>query len=194
MSKISNSIPFETNTNFSPDSSDIPQYKIVIVGDGGVGKTAFKLQLGGYGFERKYVATLGVETIPININYIKNTNEKCEVRFNIWDTAGQEKFGGLRDGYYIKADLFLIFFDLTSSITLKNVDRWISDITFSHPEYKDKLIIIGNKSDLSGRILSKKEIIELLPPNIPYVEISVKLNQGMNEAVGNMLQKLKLLS
>ena len=92
----------------------------VLVGDGGTGKTTFvKRHLTGE-FEKKYVgknfacalchsqidiflliATLGVEVHPL----VFHTN-RGPIRFNVWDTAGQEKFGGLRDGYYIQGKLF----------------------------------------------------------------------------------------
>ena len=62
-----------------------------------MGKTTFvKRHLTGE-FEKKYVATLGVEVHPL----VFHTN-RGPIRFNVWDTAGQEKFGGLRDGYYIQ--------------------------------------------------------------------------------------------
>ncbi len=75
----------------------MPTFKLVLVGDGGIGKTTFvKRHITGE-FEKKYVATLGVEVHPI----VFHTN-RGPVRFNVWDTAGQEKFGGLRDGYYVQ--------------------------------------------------------------------------------------------
>ena len=85
-----------------PDSimaqtADMPTFKCVLLGDGGTGKTTFvKRHLTGE-FEKKYVATLGVEVHPL----VFHTNRGA-IRFNVWDTAGQEKFGGLRDGYYIQ--------------------------------------------------------------------------------------------
>ena len=48
----------------------------------------------------------------------------CHSRFNVWDTAGQEKFGGLRDGYYIQGQCAIIMFDVTSRVTYKNVPNW----------------------------------------------------------------------
>jgi GTP-binding nuclear protein Ran len=70
------------------------EYKVVLVGDGGVGKTTFvKRHLTGE-FEKKYIATLGVEVHPMEF-----CTSRGKVRFMVWDTAGQEKLSGLRDGY-----------------------------------------------------------------------------------------------
>lgn len=88
------------------------EFKVVLVGDGATGKTTFvKRHLSGE-FEKKYVATLGVEVRPLPF-----WTSKGLVKLNVWDTAGQEKFGGLRDGYYISANAAIVFFDLTSKIT-----------------------------------------------------------------------------
>jgi small GTP-binding protein len=63
----------------------MPEFKLILVGDGGVGKTTFvKRHLTGE-FEKKYVATLGVEVHPL----IFHTN-RGPIKFNVWDTAGQE--------------------------------------------------------------------------------------------------------
>ena len=81
----------------APAGDDIPTFKLVLVGDGGTGKTTFVKRHVSGEFEKKYVATLGVEVHPL----VFHTNRGA-IRFNVWDTAGQEKLGGLRDGYYIQ--------------------------------------------------------------------------------------------
>merc|ERR1712232_460041 len=86
-------------------NANIPTFKLILVGDGGTGKTTFvKRHLTGE-FEKKYVATLGVEVHPLVFHTNRGT-----IRFNVWDTAGQEKFGGLRDGYYIQGQCAIVLF------------------------------------------------------------------------------------
>jgi GTP-binding nuclear protein Ran len=71
-----------------------PQLKLVLVGDGGVGKTTFvKRHLTGE-FEKKYVATVGAE-----VRSLPFTTNLGRIIFNVWDTAGQEKYSKLRDAY-----------------------------------------------------------------------------------------------
>jgi GTP-binding nuclear protein Ran len=55
---------------------------------------------------------------------LTKTQNLGQIQFDVWDTAGQEKFGGLRDGYYINGQCGIIMFDVTSRITYKNVPNW----------------------------------------------------------------------
>ena len=68
-------------------------------------------------------ATMGVEVHPLDF-----TTNRGKLRFYCWDTAGQEKFGGLRDGYYIHGQCAIIMFDVTSRLTYKNVPTWHRDL------------------------------------------------------------------
>ena len=69
-------------------------FKCLLVGDGGVGKTTFVKRHKTGEFEKKYVATVGAEVIPMDF-----TTNRGKMIFSVWDTAGQEKYAGLRDGY-----------------------------------------------------------------------------------------------
>ena len=70
-----------------------------------------------------HAATMGVEVHPLDF-----TTNRGKLRFYCWDTAGQEKFGGLRDGYYIHGQCAIIMFDVTSRLTYKNVPTWHRDL------------------------------------------------------------------
>lgn len=130
----------------------MPTFKCVLVGDGGTGKTTFvKRHLTGE-FEKKYVATLGVEVHPL----IFHTN-RGPIRFNVWDTAGQEKFGGLRDGYYIQGQCAVIMFDVTSRVTYKNVPNWHRDLVRVCENIP--IVLCGNKVDIKDRKVKAKSIV-----------------------------------
>jgi GTP-binding nuclear protein Ran len=78
-----------------------------------------------------------------------------EIIFNVWDTAGQEKFGGLRDGYYIQGQCGIIMFDVTSKITYKNVPNWHRDLERVCENIP--IVLCGNKVDVKVRLSSKWE-------------------------------------
>lgn len=131
---------------------DIPTFKCVLVGDGGTGKTTFvKRHMTGE-FEKKYVATLGVEVHPL----VFHTNRGA-IRFNVWDTAGQEKFGGLRDGYYIQGQCAIVMFDVTSRVTYKNVPNWHRDLVRVCENIP--IVMCGNKVDIKDRKVKAKTIV-----------------------------------
>lgn len=132
--------------------ADILTFKCVLVGDGGTGKTTFvKRHLTGE-FEKKYVATLGVEVHPLIFHM-----NRGPIRFNVWDTAGQEKFGGLRDGYYIQGQCAVIMFDVTSRVTYKNVPNWHRDLVRVCENIP--IVLCGNKVDIKDRKVKAKSIV-----------------------------------
>ncbi|KAK2091700.1 hypothetical protein P7K49_030984, partial [Saguinus oedipus] len=71
------------------------------------------------------------------------------IKFNVWDTAGQEKFGGLRDGYYIQAQCATIMSDVTSRVTCKNVPNWHRDLVRVYENIP--IVLCGNKVDIKDR-------------------------------------------
>jgi len=86
-------------------------------------------------------ATVGAEvsTMDFSTNY-------GDFKFLVWDTAGQEKFGGLRDGYYVGAKIGFIFFALDSRTTYKNVPTWFRDLVRVCEDIV--AILIGTKADI----------------------------------------------
>lgn len=147
----------------------VPSFKLVLVGDGGVGKTTFVKRHKTGEFEKKYVATMGVEVSPLSF-----TTNLGPVIFNCWDTAGQEKFGGLRDGYYIGGQAAIIMFDVTYRVTYKSVPHWYKDLTRVCENIP--IVLLGNKVDCKDRKVKPKDIYFHRKKNLQYYDISAKSN------------------
>jgi len=162
---------------------EIPTFKLVLVGDGGTGKTTFvKRHLTGE-FEKKYLATLGVEVHPLGF-----TTNYGQIQFDVWDTAGQEKFGGLRDGYYINGQCGIIMFEVTSRITYKNVPNWHRDLTRVCENIP--IVLCGNKVDVKERKVKAKTITFHRKKNLQYYDISAKSNYNFEKPFLWLARKL----
>jgi GTP-binding nuclear protein Ran len=160
-----------------------PEFKLVLVGDGGVGKTTFvKRHLTGE-FEKKYNATVGVEVHPLQFQ----TNRGLII-YNVWDTAGQEKFGGLRDGYYIGGQCAIIMFDVTSRITYKNVPNWHKDLIRVCENIP--IVLCGNKVDVKDRKVKAKAITFHRKNNMQYYDISARSNYNFEKPFLWLARKL----
>lgn len=161
----------------------MPTFKLILVGDGGVGKTTFvKRHLTGE-FEKKYVATLGVEVHPLRF-----TTNFGPLVFNVWDTAGQEKFGGLRDGYYIQGQCAILMFDVTSRVTYKNVPNWHRDLVRVCENIP--IVLVGNKVDIKDRRVKAKNITFHRKKNLQYYDISAKSNYNFEKPFLWLARKL----
>ncbi|EFA82784.1 GTP-binding nuclear protein Ran [Heterostelium album PN500] len=157
--------------------------KLVLVGDGGVGKTTFvKRHLTGE-FETRYIPTLGVNvvTLPFFTNYGK-------IVYNIWDTAGQEKFGGLRDGYYIQGQCAIIMFDVTSRVSYKNVPNWHGDLVRVCEGIP--IALCGNKVDVKDRKVKPGQITFHRKHNLSYYDVSAKSNYNFEKPFVWLISKL----
>merc|ERR1711975_181206 len=162
---------------------EVPQFKCLLVGDGGVGKTTFVKRHVTGEFEKKYVATIGVEVHPLNFD--TNRGRIC---FNVWDTAGQEKFGGLRDGYYIQGQCAIIMFDVTSRVTYKNVPNWHRDLVRVCENIP--IVLVGNKVEIKDRKVKVKQINFHRKKNLGYYDISAKSNFNYEKPFLYLAKKL----
>jgi GTP-binding nuclear protein Ran len=163
--------------------TQIPEFKLVLVGDGGTGKTTFvKRHMTGE-FEKKYIATLGVEVQPMA--FFTNHGQ---IKFNVWDTAGQEKLGGLRDGYYIGGNCGIIMFDVCSRITYSNVPKWYKDLTRVCENIP--IVLVGNKVDVKDRKVKAKQITFHRKKNLQYYDISAKSNYQFEKPFVWLLRRL----
>ena len=158
-------------------------FKVILVGDGGVGKTTFvKRHLTGE-FERRYIATVGAEVHPLQFH----TNYGSII-LSLWDTAGQEKLSMLRDAYYIGGHAAILMFDVTSRITYKNIPKWYKDIIRVCDPIP--IVLVGNKVDVKDRKVKARNIIFHRKKGIQYYDISAKSNYQFEKPFIFILRRL----
>jgi GTP-binding nuclear protein Ran len=162
---------------------EAPQFKLILVGDGGVGKTTFIKRHKTGEFEKRYIATMGVEVSSLTFH-----TSRGPIVANCWDTAGQEKFGGLRDGYYIGGQAAIIMFDVTSRITYQNVPTWHRDLTRVCENIP--IVLVGNKVDVQDRQVKPKQITFHRRKNLQYYDVSAKANFNFEKPFLYLIRKV----
>ncbi|CAF1363186.1 unnamed protein product [Rotaria sordida] len=153
------------------NKNHVPKVKLILIGDGGVGKTTFVKRHITDELEMKYASRLPVSVHPLN--FYTNLGE---IIFNVWDTAGQEKFGRVRDSYYIGGQCAIIMFDVTSRMTYRNVPQWHKNIIRICRNIP--IVLCGNKIDVKDRKLKAKSITYHRKNNMKYYDITQKLTEN----------------
>jgi GTP-binding nuclear protein Ran len=157
--------------------------KVIIVGDGGVGKTVFVNRHRTGEFTKNYVATMGVDVNPL----LFSTTEGLVV-LNIWDCAGQEKFSHLGPAYYKDAQAAIIMFDVGSRTSYKNLNYWYNEVSKIAPDIP--IVICGNKCDIQERKVFPRDITFHRFHNLQYYDISAKSNYYYEKPFLYLIQKV----
>ncbi|MBI5958205.1 MAG: GTP-binding protein [Chloroflexi bacterium] len=121
--------------------SEPPIYKVVLVGDGNVGKTSLVRRFCEGKFEESRILTIGVDFQIKTVQLGERT-----LRLSIWDVAGQDRFRTFRDQFYSGTLAAGLIYDVTSPATFFNLPRWRDEVLASVPGVP--MVVIGNKSDL----------------------------------------------
>ena len=164
-------------------------FKLVIIGDSGVGKSCILLRFADDTFTENYYSTIGVD---FRFKCVDIGERKCKLQ--IWDTAGQERFKTVTSAYYRGADGIIIVFDQTDRESFNNVQHWIDDISKYSTEEPSK-IIIANKEDISDERKSVKmeDIAELeKKTGLEVIKTSAKTGENIDYAFKKLTQKLLL--
>lgn len=155
------------------------KFKLIVCGDGNVGKTSLVLRFTDNAFKRNYMPTIGVN-ITEKLIFLKDYN----VKLLIWDIAGQSKFNIMRTNFYLGAQGYLLVFDLTNPESFEGVKNWYNDIT---KHIKTKQIhgyLLGNKNDLEEqRKISYEQGSALAKEwNLDYFETSALTSEKVDES------------
>ncbi|KAG6535779.1 ras-related protein RABA1f-like [Zingiber officinale] len=117
-------------------------FKVVLIGDSGVGKTNLLSRFARNEFSSESKSTIGVEFATRTIR----VDDKL-VKAQIWDTAGQERYRAITSAYYRGAAGALVVYDVTRHITFENAERWLKELK-NHTDQNIVIMLVGNKADL----------------------------------------------
>ena len=165
-------------------------FKVLLLGDSGVGKTSLILRYTDETFNSKLVNSIGVD-----FKMKKKEIDGKVIKVQIWDTAGHERFRAITYSYYRGVNAIIIVFDLTEDKSFLSIRDWLKQID----KYASKNVfkfLVGNKSDLQHKRLvsfedAKKFADEL---NIPYFETSAKERININELFDSSIKSFLLNS
>ena len=161
-------------------------FKIVLVGDSGVGKTNLLLRYLKNEFNTQTKATVGVE-----FGNTKVQIDNALIKAQIWDTAGQERYRSITSAYYKGAHGALIVYDITRKDSFDSVEKWLSDLK-NNGEEKMVIMAIGNKCDMvNERVISTEEgEAKAQRNNIAFLETSALNATNVAKAFDELIQKL----
>lgn len=152
-------------------------FKVILVGETGVGKSSILLRACEDVFQTSYLATIGVDFKIKTIEVDGKT-----IKIQIWDTAGQERFRTITHSYYRGAECAVMVIDLTDEFSLEEANTIYSDlIRLGSP--KMKIFLVGNKSDLNNKIKLTEDDIKCFMESkniIKYIETSAKDDKNID--------------
>ncbi|KAI9030669.1 GTP-binding protein ypt1 [Phycomyces nitens] len=162
-------------------------FKILLIGDSGVGKSCLLLRFADDSYTESYVSTIGVDFKIRTIELEGKT-----VKLQIWDTAGQERFRTITSSYYRGAHGIIVVYDVTDQDSFNNVKQWIQEINRYAAEDVNKLII-GNKNDLvDKKVVSTEQAKEYADSlGISLLETSAKDSVNVDQAFMTMAKEIK---
>ena len=163
-------------------------YKVLLLGDSTVGKTCFLLRYCDKTFQDAHLSTIGLD-YRVKTMTLKN---KKNIKLQIWDTAGQDRFRAITKNYYKGANGIILIYDVTNLQTYENVKNWITQI---REETNPNVVIYlaGNKIDIpeEERAVKTEEGKEIADEyKLQFKETSAKDGINVNEVFQELVEKI----
>ena len=163
-------------------------FKIIVIGESGVGKSALVERLCGRTFRQQYDVTIGVEfetkTIQIDGDII--------IKSHIWDTAGQEQFASIVSTYFRDCAGAFVVFDICNRRTFQRIEKWHQQVNDHNKDRFVPIVLIGNKIDDSYHRQVSIEEAEAFANkhHILYIETSAKYNINIDNFFKLLIQDI----
>ena len=161
----------ESHEDSVDNSISVTRHKVIFIGDANTGKTSIINRIIDNPFNDTYEVSIGIDFMSKNIRF-RGQN----IKIQIWDSAGQEKYKGLIPSYVRNSSIVFIVYDISSRTSFENVQNWIS---FVKNIEKTTMILCGNKTDLNREVETKEgeEVAER--EGIKFFECSAKTNENI---------------
>ena len=168
--------------------SDDTVYKVLLLGDSSVGKTCVLLRYCDKTFQEAHLSTIGLD---YRLKTMTLENGK-NIKLQIWDTAGQDRFRAITKNYYKGANGIILIYDVTNLQTYENVKNWINQI---REEANPNVVIYlaGNKVDVNDelRVVKTEEGQKIADEyNLTFYETSAKSGININEIFEDLVKKV----
>ena len=161
----------ESHEDSVDNSISVTRHKIIFVGDACTGKTSIINRIIDNPFNDTYEVSIGIDFMSKNIRF-RGQN----IKIQIWDSAGQEKYKGLIPSYVRNSSIVFIVYDVANRDTFNNVENWIK---IKKNIEKTTLILCGNKVDLSREVETKEGQELASKEGILFFECSAKTNENI---------------
>ncbi|MFX1282314.1 MAG: Rab family GTPase [Promethearchaeota archaeon] len=177
--------------------------KVCLLGDGAVGKTALRERYLGKQFSSGYVMTIGAD-FAVKKTRIKTEEGEKDVKFQIWDLAGQPRFNSVRELYYKGSHGGLLVFDITRRDSFSNLNSWIEELFKNSGRGAMPIAVLGNKVDLRNEAddcVTRTEALDYTTKikedfqfncNIPYLETSAKTGENVDESFSELAHNIRI--
>ena len=154
-------------------------FKLILGGDGAVGKTSLVHRFVENTFAKDYKSTIGTSIMKKECNFKELGSA---VRFVIWDLAGQSQFQRVRKSYLANAEAGILVYDVTNRKSFENIKNWHNEI--KKVSTNISLILVGNKIDLEENREVESQEGNILADNLglSYIETSAKTGENINDA------------
>lgn len=163
------------------------RFKLVLIGEGAVGKTSIRQKYMGKGFTGEYLKTIGADFASKTVELTDTSGDNIKSIFQIWDLAGQQEFKEVRASFYGGCQGVLIVYDITRKDTMDKLKDWILEAAKNAGGTIKAFYLIGNKCDLPGREVPVEEgekfakfLSERLKFPIPFIETSAKTGENID--------------
>lgn len=161
-------------------------FKVVLIGDSGVGKSNLLSRFTRNEFNLESKSTIGVEFATRSIKVDQKT-----IKAQIWDTAGQERYRAITSAYYRGAVGALLVYDISKRVTFEHVERWLKELR-DHAHSDIVIMLVGNKRDLRHlRAVSEEEAVAFAEKNgCSFIETSALDSTNVEDAFTQILTEI----